>query len=155
MKTLLRKFTPKTTLNKVNLALTGVFCVLLVGNIYLKSVNAAYGNPGCPEGEWPDCPPHGTAFFPHPNDVHWFFYCNNGVAYCHKCPAGTVYSPELENCIFQGVAKIMTDVEEKPFGNCPICGRPTSVTWTTVECEGIGNLQCTPQNGGVSVGCIH
>jgi len=60
--------------------------------------NAAYGNPGCPEGEWPECPEFGTAFFPHPNDCGWFFYCINGVAYCNECIGGLHWNVELETC---------------------------------------------------------
>ncbi|MCL2692931.1 MAG: chitin binding domain-containing protein [Rikenellaceae bacterium] len=99
MKKFLNRITPKTTLNKVNLALTCVFCVMLAGMIYMKSVDVAYGDPGCPEGPFPDCT-SGVSFFPHPTDCHWFFHCQNGVAYCHKCPADLHWNVTLDTCDF-------------------------------------------------------
>ena len=62
----------------------------------------------CPDGPIPECPPiwsgasdmTGTfsAFFPHPNDCHWFFHCLNGVPYCIGCPADLHWNSELETC---------------------------------------------------------
>ena len=100
----MKKFIPKRfpykTLFVVNCALTGLFFVLLAGTIYLKSVNAAYGDPGCPECEVPNCPPDMgfSVFFPHPTDCGWYFECENGIAYCKQCPADLHWNTELDAC---------------------------------------------------------
>ena len=63
----------------------------------------------CPPGEVPKCPfpdksnPR-SYFFPHPNDCHWFFYCDFGVAYCKECPAGLHWNVELETCDYPWAA---------------------------------------------------
>jgi len=82
---------------KVNYVLTGLFLVLLAGKIYM---NAYSNDPGCPEGPIPDCPPYGTAFFPHPGDCSWFFHCVDGVAYCKQCPADLHWNKMLDTCDF-------------------------------------------------------
>jgi len=91
MKNFFNRITPKTSLNKVNLALTGVFLVLLAGNIYLRSTTP-------PPGPEPNCPEFGETFFPHPEAGNWFFHCIDGVPFLKKCPAGTAWNPELDSC---------------------------------------------------------
>jgi len=131
MKKLLIKLTPKTILNKVNLALTGVFCVMLAGMLYMKSVNAAMESyVPCPEFDedvLPHCPwpcPGYTVFFPHPNDPQWFFGCSNGVAFCLQCPAGLAWNPQLETC----------DWPPQPNFTCHNATRP-SVGRSTFRCR--------------------
>jgi len=57
----------------------------------------------CPPGPVPECPFPDLeffVFFPHPNDCHWYFYCSNGVAYCHECRADLHWNVEIETCDF-------------------------------------------------------
>jgi len=84
---------------KVNVFLTGVFCVMLAGMIYMKSVNATESL-RCPPGPGPECPPTGIHFIGHPTDPHWFYHCIEGVGYCKICPTGLVWVQEFESCSF-------------------------------------------------------
>ena len=57
----------------------------------------------CPPGPVPECPFPDLdffVFFPHPNDCHWYFYCNNGIAYCHECPADLHWNVWIDTCDF-------------------------------------------------------
>ncbi|MCL2561809.1 MAG: carbohydrate-binding module family 14 protein [Rikenellaceae bacterium] len=87
---------PKTTLNKVNLALTGVFCVMLAGNIYMKSVLSAYGIP--------DCPPNSNGeivLIPNPEDCSTYFECIDGQPVLRDCPDGLYYCEEKQHCTWE------------------------------------------------------
>ncbi|MCL2561811.1 MAG: carbohydrate-binding module family 14 protein [Rikenellaceae bacterium] len=87
---------PKTTLNKVNLALTGVFCVMLAGNIYMKSVVAAYGIPDCPPN------PHGEiVLIPNPEDCSTYFECIDGQPVLRDCPDNYYYCEEKQHCTWE------------------------------------------------------
>ncbi|MCL2561895.1 MAG: carbohydrate-binding module family 14 protein [Rikenellaceae bacterium] len=83
IKTLISKLTPKTTLNKVNLALTGLFCVMLVGNIYMRA--KMYG-----------------IFYPDPENCGAFFKYEGEVLVRDCCPVGLVFCEELQYCVFPG-----------------------------------------------------
>ncbi|MCL2562248.1 MAG: chitin binding domain-containing protein [Rikenellaceae bacterium] len=99
----IRELFPDKILFGINCILTCVFCVMLAGMIYMKSVNASIGSGDCPDGEIPDCIGLGydyIVFFPHPNACNWFFYCSNGVAYCKKCPADLIWNHWLDSCDF-------------------------------------------------------
>jgi len=57
----------------------------------------------CPPGPVPECPFPDLdffVFFPHPNDCHWYFYCNNGIAYCHECRADLHWNVWIDTCDF-------------------------------------------------------
>ncbi|MCL2561788.1 MAG: carbohydrate-binding module family 14 protein [Rikenellaceae bacterium] len=82
MRNLIRKLTPKTTLNKINLALTGLFFVLLAGNIYMRSKT---------EG----------IFFAHPDDRTKYFELVNGALFLHQCPPGLYFCPALQICYWE------------------------------------------------------
>jgi hypothetical protein len=61
----------------------------------------------CPPGVVPTCPfpdPVFTVFFPHPNDCEFFFRCENGVAYCEKCPAGLHWNTVFDTCDYPETA---------------------------------------------------
>jgi len=87
---------PKTTLNKVNLALTGVFCVMLAGNIYMKSVLSAYGIP--------ECPPNSNGeivLIPNPEDCSTYFECIDGQPVLRDCPDNYYYCEEKQHCTWE------------------------------------------------------
>ncbi|MCL2562246.1 MAG: carbohydrate-binding module family 14 protein [Rikenellaceae bacterium] len=80
MRRFLLKFTPKTTLNKVNLALTGVFCLMLAGHIYMKaSAEIA------------------SRLAPDPDDCRAYF--SGGKRFC--CPEGLVFCPDKNVCTWR------------------------------------------------------
>ena len=158
----MKKFIPKRfpykTLFVVNSALTGLFFVLLAGTIYLKSVNAAYDDPGCPQGEVPNCPPDMgfSVFFPLPTDCGWFFKCENGIAYCKQCPADLHWNTELDTCDYPERAGCSKNVARRTsdmyMGVAP-CGCVAKIE--EVRCEGVGNIECTAGNFSIIAGCPH
>ncbi|MCL2561619.1 MAG: carbohydrate-binding module family 14 protein [Rikenellaceae bacterium] len=83
IKTLISKLTPKTTLNKVNLALTGLFCVMLAGNIYMKAKMDGL-------------------YFPDPENCGAYFEYENGVKVRKCCYEGLLFCPQLQYCVFPG-----------------------------------------------------
>ena len=81
-----------------NIFATILLGVVIVGVLYLRAQES--GEP-CPSGETPQCPfpdPGYSVFFPHPEDCHWFFHCQNGVAYCHECPGDLLWNTEIDAC---------------------------------------------------------
>ncbi|MCL2561917.1 MAG: chitin binding domain-containing protein [Rikenellaceae bacterium] len=126
MKKLVKRLMPKTTLNKVNLALTGLFCVMLAGMIYMKSVNAKYGIPDCP-------PPDGTiVFIAIPDACSHYFDCTSGFPVLEECPPGLYFNPVLLACDF-------SEDPETEF-NCNLAGKKKCYQTMGYSCSGFGSL---------------
>jgi len=77
--------------------------VTIVAGLMTMVLSSYKAPTDCPDATPPQCPypdPEYAVFFPHPNDCHWFFVCENGVAYCKPCPADLCWNNEIEACDF-------------------------------------------------------
>ncbi|XP_069691256.1 peritrophin-1-like [Periplaneta americana] len=52
----------------------------------------------CPSAIAPTCPPDGSAYFAHPHDTHWYYQCQDGVAWCKLCSPNEKWNPDTQRC---------------------------------------------------------
>ncbi|MCL2562050.1 MAG: carbohydrate-binding module family 14 protein [Rikenellaceae bacterium] len=94
MKKIVKLLFPNRFFLWANGVMMGALIVMMVGMMYMKTINAAETR----SGFTPHCPPGVEVFLPHPENCCLYFKCFNGVALLRACPLGLHFNAQLEAC---------------------------------------------------------
>jgi len=126
------------------LALTGLFCVMLVGNIYMRAKMDGL-------------------YFPDPENCGAYFEDVDGVAYRHCCPVGLLFCEELQTCVLPGTPGCSFDCVDsgspcEPGGNdiiieCQCTGWGETGRCVTGNNSAVNRRICAQSPPGGNVKC--